>query len=105
MKHWNNLAIRVSKTSFLSAGVPCRCFVMTTPPEVAHHLNEMRMVQTDGKVRRIPDVGYNVYNKNYAAPSTDEGFSEVVKFDFVPDFRGSKKSEALFKEWTPAGGR
>lgn len=34
--------------------VPCRCFVMSTPIELCHHLNYVRVRQTSGEVRRIP---------------------------------------------------
>ena len=72
---------------------------MNTPVEYAHHMNYVRMTQTEGKVRRIPDVGYNVYKKNFVAPTKAEGFSEVINVDFVPEF-DNKKDEATFKLWT-----
>lgn len=83
-------------------GVPCRCFWMQTPVELAHHLNLVRQNQTDGKVRRIPDVGYNVFKKNFEEPTKDEGFTEIVKIDFMAKF-DSKKDEELFRQWTTGG--
>lgn len=80
-------------------GIPCRCFVMNTPLELAKHLNYVRQNQTDGEVRRIPEVGYNVYKKGYSEPTKGEGFSEIVQIDFIPSFN-SKRDEALFKQWT-----
>lgn len=80
-------------------GVLCRCFFMNTPVEVAHHMNYVRQTQTMGKVRRIPDVGYNVYKKNFQPPTKAEGFSEIINVDFVPQF-DSKKDEEIFKQWT-----
>lgn len=81
------------------AGVPCRCFIMKTPLELAHHLNLVRQNQTKGQVRRIPDVGYHVYKKNFETPTKTEGFSEIVDVDFVPKF-DSSSDERLFKQWT-----
>ncbi|XP_060602378.1 bifunctional polynucleotide phosphatase/kinase-like [Ruditapes philippinarum] len=81
------------------SGVPCRCFVMDTPIDLAHHLNYVRQNQTKGGVRRIPDVGYNVYKKNFEAPSKAEGFTEIIQIPFVPKF-DSKKDEEIFKQWT-----
>ncbi|KAL4236921.1 hypothetical protein ACF0H5_005307 [Mactra antiquata] len=81
------------------AGVPCRCFVMDTQLDLAHHLNYFRQTQTSGSVRRVPDVGYNVFKKNYEAPTKAEGFSEIVQIPFVPKF-DNKKDEELFKQWT-----
>jgi len=43
--------------------IPCRCFIFNTPIELCHHLNYVRVHQTSGEVRRIPDVGYNMYKK------------------------------------------
>lgn len=80
-------------------GVPCRCFVMNTPIKLAHHLNYVRQNYSDGKVRRVPDVGYNVYKKNFQEPTAAEGFSEVVTIDFYPQFEDQKHTK-LFKQWT-----
>ncbi|XP_052774383.1 uncharacterized protein F21D5.5-like isoform X2 [Mya arenaria] len=81
------------------AGVPCRCFVMATPLDLAHHLNYVRQIQTNARVRRIPDVGYNVYKKNYEAPTKAEGFTEIINIDFAPKF-DSDKDKTLFLQWT-----
>ncbi|XP_041357024.1 uncharacterized protein F21D5.5-like [Gigantopelta aegis] len=80
-------------------GIPCRCFVMQTPLDVAHHLNLVRQNMTNGEVRRVPDVGYAVYNKNFETPSKCEGFLEIVNIDFTPQF-DNKRHEVLFKHWT-----
>lgn len=81
------------------AGIPCRCYVMKTPLELAHHLNLVRQNQTEGQVRRIPDVGFHVYRKNFEAPTKTEGFSEITEIDFIPDF-DNKSDESLFRQWT-----
>ena len=72
---------------------------METPTELSHHLNYMRQVQTDGKVRRIPNVGYNVYKKNYQEPAKSEKFGDIVKIPFEPTFK-SPKDKGLFLQWT-----
>jgi bifunctional polynucleotide phosphatase/kinase len=59
----------------------------------------MRQNQTKSKVRRIPDVGYNVYKKDFQEPNVNEGFKEVIKIDFEPRF-DSPDDEKLFKQWT-----
>lgn len=87
---------------FYIAGVPARCFSLQTPMDVAHHLNMMRMNQTDGKVRRIPPVAYAMYKKHYEEPSTKEGFTEVKKIPFTVKF-DSKRDEELFNQWTTFG--
>ncbi|XP_005096369.1 bifunctional polynucleotide phosphatase/kinase [Aplysia californica] len=79
-------------------GIPCRCFWLQTPLDLAHHLNLFRQNQTEGKCRRVPDVGYNVFKKNFEEPKSTEGFS-VTKVDFKPRF-DSITDERLFKQWT-----
>ncbi|PVD23837.1 hypothetical protein C0Q70_17111 [Pomacea canaliculata] len=83
-------------------GVPCRCFWLQTSLALAHHLNLVRQNQTDGGVRRVPDVGYNMFKKNFEEPAMDEGFTEIKKVDFVPRF-ASTRDENIFKQWTTAG--
>ncbi|ESO88114.1 hypothetical protein LOTGIDRAFT_126696 [Lottia gigantea] len=82
-----------------SKGIPCRCFYMQTPREVSNHLNYMRQTQTYSEVRRIPDVGFNVYKKNFEEPTKAEGFTEIINIDFKPMF-DNKRDEELFKLWT-----
>jgi len=82
------------------AGIPIRCFFFSTDREVAEHLNYVRVRETKGEVRRIPPVAYNTYYKNFDEPSKSEGFSEVIKIDFVPDFKDDPDFERMFKQWT-----
>ncbi len=72
---------------------------MDTSLELASHLNFMRQTQTEGKVRRVPKVGFNVYKKNYKEPVKSEGFDDIVKIPFQPMFK-SDKDKALFQQWT-----
>ena len=72
---------------------------MQTPIELCHHLNYVRQNHTKGVARRIPDVGYNMFKSQLEEPSTEEGFTEIVKIDFTPDFE-SKDHELVFKQWT-----
>ncbi|XP_072032231.1 bifunctional polynucleotide phosphatase/kinase-like isoform X2 [Amphiura filiformis] len=75
-----------------------RCFLMTTPMDLAHHLNYVRQAQTESKVRRVPDVGYNVYKKNHEKPDKEEGFDDILEIPFVPTFDNDKE-KALFLQW------
>lgn len=76
-----------------------RCFLMKTSIDLCHHLNYVRQNQTEGKVRRIPDVGYHTYNKYVEVPELAEGFNDIVNIDFEPLFE-SEQSEKIFKQWT-----
>lgn len=81
------------------AGVPARCFHFQTPLDLAKHLNMYRQIETAGKTRRIPDVGYNVYKSKYEEPSVSEGFSKICKITFKPKFE-SEENKKLFEQWT-----
>ena len=81
------------------AGVNVRCFHFDAPKELAQHMNYYRQAQTAGKVRRIPDVGYNMFKSKYQMPEKSEGFTEVRKIPFVPRFDNDTEKE-LFLKWT-----
>ena len=72
---------------------------MSTPIDLAHHMNYVRQIYTKGKVRRIPDIAYNMYKSNFEEPDMSEGFSEIVTLKFEYQFE-SKEHEELFKQWT-----
>jgi bifunctional polynucleotide phosphatase/kinase len=76
-----------------------RCFKMNTQIELCHHLNYVRQNQTAGKIRRIPDVGYNMFKSQFEQPVLSEGFSEIKEIDFSPKFE-NPEHETIFKQWT-----
>ncbi|ELR14356.1 DNA 3'phosphatase [Acanthamoeba castellanii str. Neff] len=80
-------------------GLPARCFYFATSKDVAKHLNHFRERLTDGERRHVPDMGYNIYAKNFKEPKPSEGFTEVKKINFVPRF-DSKLEERLFLQFT-----
>lgn len=79
--------------------IPCRCIIFETPKEIAHHLNYVRQNMTKGDVRRVPDVGYHVFAKNFEAPTAAESFDEIITVKFSPKF-DDERHETLFKHWT-----
>ena len=79
--------------------VPVRCIHLNIPLELSHHLNLYRQTKSKGKQRRVPEVGYRVYDKNFEKPETAEGFAEVVELPFLPQF-DSSEDEQLFNQWT-----
>ncbi|XP_791366.2 bifunctional polynucleotide phosphatase/kinase [Strongylocentrotus purpuratus] len=76
-------------------GYVVRCIIMDTPLELAFHMNMYRQSLSEGSIRRIPEVAYNIYKKKYEAPSQDEGFETIEKVQFVPKFK-SDKERTLF---------
>lgn len=81
------------------AGVKSRCVWLQTPREIAEHMNFCREKQTNGAVRRIPQVGFNMFNKKFEAPQKVEGFADVLKLKFKPHF-DSENDRKLFLMWT-----
>eukprot|EP01129_Flabellula_baltica_P013739 TRINITY_DN6441_c0_g1_i1.p1 TRINITY_DN6441_c0_g1~~TRINITY_DN6441_c0_g1_i1.p1 ORF type:complete len:454 (-),score=107.27 TRINITY_DN6441_c0_g1_i1:22-1383(-) len=79
---------------------PIRCFYFDTPREIAEHLNVMRNLMSGGEIKRVPPIGYNIYNKNFVMPTVEEGFEEVKVIPFSPDFSGDEDLEAHFKHFT-----
>lgn len=78
-------------------GVPVRVFMMDTVESLADHCNLFR--ERHSGVKRIPDIAYNMYRKNFEQPSANEGIEEVVKVPWVPTF-DSDKDKDLFQHWT-----
>jgi len=78
-------------------GIPIRCFVFQTDPELAYHLNFYRE-KFEG-TRRVPDVAYNQFKSKYDEPDLGEGFQEIKKINWIPDFPTPKHKE-LFLERT-----
>ena len=79
--------------------VPVRCLYLNIPTALSHHLNMFRQNQSKGKNRRVPEVGFRVFEKEFEKPEVAEGFTEVKEVPFIPHFESSS-DEQLFKQWT-----
>jgi bifunctional polynucleotide phosphatase/kinase len=66
--------------------VPCRCFVMATSPAQARHNIVFREI-TDKEHVHIGEPLINGYLSKYKPPAKEEGFTEIVKVNVVPDFK------------------
>ena len=80
-------------------GVPARCIFLNIDTALAYHLNMFRQNQSHGERRRVPEVAYRTYEKNFEKPDPSEGFSEIIELDFVPQF-DSDSDKKLFSQWT-----
>eukprot|EP01125_Pyxidicula_operculata_P014607 TRINITY_DN4884_c0_g1_i4.p2 TRINITY_DN4884_c0_g1~~TRINITY_DN4884_c0_g1_i4.p2 ORF type:complete len:279 (-),score=78.49 TRINITY_DN4884_c0_g1_i4:27-863(-) len=79
--------------------LPVRCFVLSTPRKLADHLNAYRERITNGEVGRIPDIAYNMFQSKYEEPSEKEGFVDIMKVNFVPEFDTEEK-KMIFLQWS-----
>ena len=69
-------------------------YLMDIPENLSKHLNHMRVMKTQGKMEKIPEVAYRVYNKKYEEPSLEEGINKIINVPF--SFTGNKENSKLF---------
>ena len=67
---------------------------MTTSHDHARHNNIFREM-TDTSHTRIKEMLFNQYRAKHEPPTKEEGFAEIVKVNFVPQF-DSKHLEKLY---------
>lgn len=80
-----------------NAKVPCRCFIFDVAFDHARHNEKFRTMTPDGKNHApIADMIFHSYKKKFTQPQLQEGFSEIIKVNFVPTFNNSKE-ENLYK--------
>lgn len=73
----------------------CRCFVMAlSEAHIKHNLIFRNL--TDKKHSKINEMILNTIKKRYVAPSTAEGFTEIVRVHFKPYFV-NKELQNLYK--------
>ncbi|CAK6974958.1 bifunctional polynucleotide phosphatase/kinase isoform X1 [Scomber scombrus] len=83
-----------------AAGVSCRCFHFSASLEQAKHNNRYReMAPSDSKHNKVNDMVFHSYKKHFVAPALSEGFSEILRIHFVPNFKDSQ-SETLFRQFS-----
>ncbi|KAI3386527.1 hypothetical protein SNEBB_006061 [Seison nebaliae] len=77
----------------------CRSFYFDVPINVTNHLNSLRQLQTNGDVKKISSVAYNVFKSKYEKPTINEGFNEVLSIPWFPHFP-TEKEKQQFLQWT-----
>lgn len=63
--------------------IPIKCVHVITSFNLCKHLNDMRVEIGNGKIDKIPDIAYNMLNKNYTEPKLNEGFNELYTIPFI----------------------
>lgn len=66
-------------------GYKVRCFHFGTDKDISMHNNVYRHCASNGSTPMVPSIVYNLYKSKFEEPTLDEGFSEVVKIEFVLD--------------------
>ncbi|XP_053658768.1 uncharacterized protein F21D5.5 [Anopheles marshallii] len=77
------------------AKIPVRCFLMDVGYKHARHNNEFREM-TDRSHSTISEMVFNSYKSKFQQPTQAEGFTEIVKVNFVPNFT-TKSHEELYR--------
>ena len=74
--------------------IPVRCIYFDVSERMAKHLNKYR--ERLGIRAHVPNICYNVYNKNFEYPTKDEGFIEIIIRSFILMPFNNKNEERLF---------
>jgi bifunctional polynucleotide phosphatase/kinase len=59
------------------------CFQFTTNAELCKHNNCYRNFISNGSIKVVPDIVYNMMKKKYVEPNITEGFDLIQKIDFT----------------------
>jgi len=78
--------------------IPARAFVMTTSFDHAKHNNIFReIIDTSKEHAKIGEALMHQYKNKYQPPTKEEGFTEVVKINLVPEFAYEQHRQIYFK--------
>lgn len=78
-------------------GCGCRCFVMDCSLERAKHNNEFREIKLKGQPHTsVNDMVLYSHRSKFKEPELSEGFSEILKINFVPQFE-DPENEKLYR--------
>ncbi len=65
--------------------IKIRCVMFTTSYDLSMHNNIYRGIMSNNKIKIVPVIAYRIYRKKLTKPSKSEGFSEIIKMDFILD--------------------
>uniref|UniRef100_G3MKQ2 PNK FHA domain-containing protein n=1 Tax=Amblyomma maculatum TaxID=34609 RepID=G3MKQ2_AMBMU len=78
-------------------GRECRCFVFDCSLERAKHNNQFREIKLKGQPHvSVTDMVLYSHRSKFKEPCLSEGFSEIVKINFVPKF-STPEDEKLYR--------
>jgi bifunctional polynucleotide phosphatase/kinase len=78
--------------------VPVRCFHFVMSLSHARHNNVFReLTTTDHNYKKVPEMAFNIFKSKFAEPNKSEGFEQILKVNFVPQFKSDKERELYSK--------
>lgn len=76
-------------------GASVRCFILNVSKDHARHNNKYREFKGEDHTK-VGEMIFNMYKSKYVEPSLEEGFSDIVKVNFIPEFK-KNKDEKLYR--------
>ena len=79
--------------------VPGRCFLFTASHSHALHNNRFReLTNKNPKYKPVPELAFNTFKSKFTEPTLAEGFTDIIKVQFVPQFSSDadKKLYSMF---------
>lgn len=75
-----------------------RCIIMNTDIDLSKHLNNVRHVYSNGEIKKVNNIVYNLFAKNYVRPQKSEKFDliENVNFVFIKKFLDDDRWRKIF---------
>eukprot|EP00802_Teleaulax_amphioxeia_P011496 Tamp_11529.p1 GENE.Tamp_11529~~Tamp_11529.p1 ORF type:complete len:608 (+),score=146.46 Tamp_11529:141-1826(+) len=76
-----------------------RCVWVSTPRELAQHLNLVRHIAGTSENPIVPDIAFQKFEEKFEPPDVREGFQEVIKWDFAVGPKTFKEGEEQVFNW------
>lgn len=68
-------------------GLPIRCFKMNlTHSHALHNIKYRLLMGTDKEHKEVNEIALNSFKAKFEEPTKDEGFKDIVRVNFVPNF-------------------
>ncbi|CAJ0751038.1 2260_t:CDS:10 [Entrophospora sp. SA101] len=77
--------------------VPIRCFWFQASEALSKHNNIYRALNSNNKIKLIPEVAYQSYKSRFIEPKIEEGFQEIRYMNFV--FDGTEQEKKIWQMW------
>ena len=79
--------------------VKCRCIKFNTSVEICQHNSYYRNFISEGTVKVIPQLVFNIMKKKMNEPGLDEGFYKIETVEFVPMNTMNIKNKEIYEKY------